>query len=92
MGRLGRPEDGRLAGVPHIGSLCLACEQQRVRVGVSVVVDDPAQEADDGQGDEGGVAIPVGHEAGDGAVDLFYESGHGGCWGCIGIWRERECV
>jgi hypothetical protein len=69
-------EDGRLSRLPHIRSLCLSCEQQRVRVGIGTVEDDPGQEADDAEGDEGGVDVPPRQEVGDGPVELIEESRH----------------
>lgn len=71
MGSLGRPEDGRLSGLPHIGSLGLSGKQQRVRVGISRVVYDPAYEADDSDGDEGRVRVPTGENGGYGSVQLL---------------------
>jgi hypothetical protein len=59
MGGFRVAEDGRLARLPHIRSLCLPREQQRVRVGIGTVEDDPAEEADDAEGDEGGVDVPA---------------------------------
>lgn len=71
MRSLGRPEDGRFSRLPHIGSYCLSREQQRVRVGIGAVVDDEGQEADDGEGDEGGVNVPGCQYLGDGPVELL---------------------
>jgi hypothetical protein len=76
MGRLGRPEDGRLARLAHVRRLRLSRQQQRVRVGIGGVVDDPAQVADDAEGDDGSVCIPALEERGNGAVQLLEEACH----------------
>jgi hypothetical protein len=59
MGRLGRSEDGRLSWLAHVRGLRLPCKQQRVRVGIGGVEDDPAHKAQKGKGDEGGVDVPA---------------------------------
>jgi hypothetical protein len=70
MRSLGRPEDGRLARLPHIRSLGLSREQQRVSVGISGVVYDPAEKAENAEGDEGRVHVPACQKLGNGAVQL----------------------
>jgi hypothetical protein len=70
MGGLGRPEDGRLARLPHIRGLCLPREQQWVGVGIGGIVYDPAQEAQDAKCDETRVQVPAGKKLGNGAVHL----------------------
>jgi hypothetical protein len=91
MRSLGRPENGRLARLPHIRRLCLSRQQQRVRVSIRGVVDDPAQVADDAEGDGGGVDVPTLEQGGDGAVQLFEEPGHGCAYRVNGVvkleWR-----
>lgn len=77
MRRLGRPEDGRLARLAHVGSLRLSRQQERVGVRIGLVVYDPGQEAQDANGEERRVAIPTGQQRGNGAVELVNESGHG---------------
>lgn len=88
MGRLGRPEDGRLARLAHIGCLGLPCQQQRVRVGVSSVVDDPAHKGQDAGGEERRVDVPAGQQVGDAAVELLEEAGHGRGAGLCGEWKR----
>jgi len=77
MGSFRRPKDGRLSWLPHIGSLRLPRKQQRMRIGIGIVVDNPEQVADDAGNDEGSVRVPAHQEAGDGCIELFNESGHG---------------
>jgi len=71
MGSFGRPEDGRLARLPHVRSLRLSRQKQRVRVCVGRVVEDPAHEAQDGDGEERRVQVPAGEEVGNGAIQLL---------------------
>jgi hypothetical protein len=70
------PEDSRLSLLPHIGSLRLSREQQWVRISIGAVEDSPGQEADDAEGDEGGVDVPSRQKFGDGPVELIEESRH----------------
>lgn len=76
MGRLGRPEDGRLSRLPHVRGLRLAGEQQRVRVSIGVVGQHPADEAQDADEEHGREGIPAVEQVGDGPVQLLQESRH----------------
>jgi hypothetical protein len=71
MRSFGRPEDSRLSWLPHIGSYGLSRKQQRVCVGVGIIVYDPGQEADDGEGDEGAEDVPAGEYFADVLVKLL---------------------
>lgn len=76
MGSLWGSEDGRLVGLPHIGSLSLSREEQWVSIRVLRVVDDPADKAHEGYKKNGCVRVPAGEELGKQAIDLVDESRH----------------
>lgn len=76
MGHLGAPEDGRLARLAHVRSLCLAGQQQRVRVGVGVAGDEPDDEGEQGHEQGGRVGVPAGEQVPEGAVQLLQKAGH----------------
>ena len=71
MRSFGRAEDSRLSRLPDIRSYCLSGEQQRVCVGIGAVVDDPGQEADDGEGDEGADEVPAREDLPDSLIKLL---------------------
>lgn len=77
MRMFGRSIDGRLARLPHIGSLGLPGQQQRVCVRVLGVVDDPADEASEGDNEKRRVSIVPSEELGNGAVKLLDKARHG---------------
>lgn len=71
MRSFGGAEDSRLSRLPDIRSYRLSGEQQRVCVGIGAVVDDPGQEADDGEGDEGADKVPPCEDLPDGLIKLL---------------------
>ena len=70
MRSFGGAEDSRLSRLPDIRSYRLSGEQQWVCVGIGAVIDDPGQEADDGEGDEGADEVPAGEYLPDGLIKL----------------------
>lgn len=77
MRSLGGPEDGRLARLADIGSLSLSGEQQWVRVSIGSVVDDPAQVAQNAEGEDSRVDVPALKQRRDAAVQLIEKAWHG---------------
>jgi hypothetical protein len=76
MGRLSRAEDGRLAWLPHIGSLCLSGKQERVRVSIGRVVDGVANEGHNAGEDQGRVDVPARQQVRNSTVELVEETRH----------------
>jgi hypothetical protein len=78
MGGLCGPEDGGFAGLPHIRSLRLSGQQQRVRVSVGRVVDDIAHKGGHGGEEQGRVEVPAPQQPRNGIVELLEETRHVG--------------
>ena len=80
MRRLWRPEDGRFSRLSDIRSLSLPSQEQRVRVGVLVVVHNPPNEGKNSSEEQGRVRVPARQKVGDGRDKLLDDSRHGrGC-------------
>jgi len=77
MGSLGRPEDGRLAWLAYVRGLCLAGQQERVRVSIGRIVEDKGDIGGEHGGKKRRVAVPAGEEVGEGTVELVEKAGHG---------------